>query len=370
MAPVFATRPGRIAALDAARAAGVVAMVFGHTLDALLAPAVRALPAVDLYWKARGLTAPLFLLVSGWAVTVAVRRSGARGLAAPRGRVPRFALLLGIGYLLRWPGWGLERLLAGDREVWAHLLAFDPLHTIAVALLAAAGVLGLPWTDREKAWLFALLGAACVTGGLLPPAPLAPPVAALPASLPALALAQAAGGTSAFPLFPWAAYFFAGAIVALVAPEDARRRARSLGAVGLALVLATFWTGVGEMPMGNPLLVTFRIGAVLVVLAALSFVPVGVAARVAPLGKASLGVYAVHVPIVYGWSGHDGLAAKVGATLSSPAALGVAVGVLAGSFGIWACARALWRGGGRAIGWASRVFGREKRGSAGSVGVD
>ena len=214
-------------------------MVLGHTLDALLAPAVRALPAVDLYWKARGLTAPLFLVVSGWAATLAVRRSGAHGLAVPRGRLSRVILLLVIAYLLRWPGWGVERLLAADREVWAHFLAFDPLHTIAVALLATAGVLGLPWTDREKAFGFALLAAVCVTGGLLPPAPAAPSSAVLPASLPALALTQAAGGTSPFPLFPWAAYFFVGAIVALAAAEEAGRRARGLAGLGAALVVAS-----------------------------------------------------------------------------------------------------------------------------------
>jgi peptidoglycan/LPS O-acetylase OafA/YrhL len=340
LAPL-ATRPGRIAALDAARAVGVVAMVFGHTLDALLAPAVRAHAAIDLYWKARGLTAPLFLVVSGWAVTVAIRRSGACGLAVPRGRLPRIILLLGVAYLLRWPGWGLDRLLAGDRAVWAHLLAFDPLHTIAVALLAAACVLGLHWTDREKAGAFAFLAAACLTAGLLPPAPAAPDPSALPSSLLALALAQAAGGTSPFPLFPWGAYFFAGAILALVAPEDARRRARALALVGGALAGATFWTGVGVMPMGHPLLVGFRIGAVLLVLAALSLVPPRSSSRLALVGRASLGVYAIHVPIVYGWSTHDGLAAHVGATLSLPAAIGVALSVLAASFGLFRVARAL-----------------------------
>ena len=48
-----------------------------------------------------------------------------------RGRLPRVLLLLAVGYALRWPGWGLDALLAGDPAVWSHLLAFDALHTAA-----------------------------------------------------------------------------------------------------------------------------------------------------------------------------------------------------------------------------------------------
>jgi uncharacterized membrane protein len=305
---------GRIAALDAARALGVVAMVLGHTLDALLAPADRLTPAVALYWKARGLTAPLFLMVSGWAVTVAIGRARARGLQIPRERAARVVLLLAVGYALRWPGWGLSRLLAGEAAVWAHLLAFDALHTIAVALLATTLVLALPWTSREKGLLLGALAVAAVTVGLLPPAPVVPSPAALPASFVGRALAQAAGGTSPFPLFPWAAYFFAGAVLALLGGEAGRPPARWLAFTGALLVVATAGTGVGTMPSGDPRLVLFRIGAVLLVIAALSAIPGTLASAAAPIGRASLGVYAIHVPIVYGWSTLDGLAARIGPT--------------------------------------------------------
>jgi uncharacterized membrane protein len=324
----------RIPALDAARALGVVAMVFGHTLDALLAPAVRATPAVELYWKARGLTAPLFLVVSGWAVAVAIGRSPARGVALVRGRLPRVLLLLAVGYALRWPGWGLERLASGDLEVWAHLLAFDALHTIAVSLLVAASVLALPLAARERALLFGALALLAVTLGLLPPAPLPRDAATLASSIPALALAQAAGGTSPFPLFPWAAYFFVGAVLGELAASGGALRVRGMAAIGTALVAATCWTGVGVMPMGHPLLVLFRIGAILIVLAALSAVPARAAAAVAPLGRASLGVYALHVPLVYGWSTLDGLTARVGPALGLGAAVLVALAVLGASFGL------------------------------------
>jgi acyltransferase len=329
-APAAAPARARIPALDAARALAVVAMVAGHTLDALLALAVRGEPLAVAYWKARGLTAPIFLMASGWAVTVAIRRGGAAGLAIPRGRLPRVLLLLAIAYALRWPGWGADRLASGDRAVWAHLLAFDALHTIAIALLAAALVLALPLGERARAWAFALLAVLAVALGMGGRAPLPVDPLALPAPLLRMALAQAAGGTSPFPLFPWAGHFFVGALVGLLAGG----RARALAAVGAVLVAATCWTGVGTMPPGHPVLFAFRTGAVLLLFAALSAVPARAAAALAPLGRASLGVYAIHLPVVYGWSTYDGLATRVGPTLRPLAALGVAAAVLAGSFAL------------------------------------
>lgn len=347
-------RSPRIAALDAARALGVLAMVVGHTLDALLAADVRTAPAVAAYWKARGLTAPLFLMVSGWAVTVAISRGRAAGLAIPRGRLSRVLLLLVIGYALRWPGWGIDALLSGDRAVWSHLLAFDALHTIAISLFAAACLLALPWTRRERVLAFVLLAVLSVSLGLRPPAPLAPATAAVPAAGPLLALWQAAGGTSPFPLFPWAAYFFAGAALALLAGGGGGRRAAAMAAVGGALVLATCWTGVGALPPADPRLVLFRVGVLLVLLAALSLVPGAAAARVAPLGRASLGVYAIHVPIVYGWSTVPGLAQRIGPALSFGGAIAIAVGVLAASFALHHAIAAVRRGATAGLRYAVR----------------
>jgi len=331
----------RLAALDAARALGVVAMVVGHTLDAVLSPAARLEPGVQAYWAARGFTLPLFLTVSGWAVTMAIGRSGARGLAVPRARLPRVWLLLGIGYALRWPGWDVAGLRDLQQGPWAHLLAFDALHLIAVSLLATALVLALPWRPREKALLFAALAVLAVAVGLRPPAPLVPEPYDLPRG-PVLAVVQAFGGNSPFPIFPWSAHFFTGAIVGLAAQAEPRRALRGLGVVGAVLVAATFWTGVATLPVGHPLIMLYRTGVVALVLAALAAVPAGAAAKLAPLGKASLAVYAIHVPIVYGWSRTPGLATRVGQSLSIGEALLAALAVLAASFALvvaWGAAR-------------------------------
>jgi acyltransferase len=315
-------------------------MVVGHTLDALLAPAVRLEPAVVAYWKARGLTAPLFMLVSGWAVTAALRRSGGAGPRLLAGRLPRVALLLAIGLALRFPGWDQAGLVAGATEPWAHLLGFDALHVIAVGLLVTAAVQALGRPLREERLWFALLVVLAVSLGLRPPAPLQ---GRLPAALPALAVTQALGGSSPFPLVPWTGYFFAGALLGLLVLDGSPRTAPRMAAGGAALVAATCWQGIGTAPPGEPALIAFRIGVILLVLAVLWQVPAASAARVAPLGRLSLWVYALHVPLVYGWSTIPGLSWRIGPVLGFPAAAAAAAAVLLASLAAAAILSGGWR---------------------------
>lgn len=309
-------------------------MVMGHTLDAVLSNQARLSPGMVEYWHARGLTAPLFMLVSGWAVTLAISRSGDQGMAIPRGRLKRVILLLAIGYALRWPGWALDRFLAGDRDVWAHFLAFDALHTIALSLLATSLVLALPIGRAGRSAALAALAISAVLFGQAATLPGGAPATAggLPQSLPAMALAQVLHGTSPFPVLPWSAYFFAGTLVGLLAPQD-RRGAAAMAVAGAALVAITVpFPGLGEREAGDPVLIAFRIGVILALLGALELVPPALAARAAPLGKSSLGVYAIHLPVVYGWSTVPGLSYRVGPTLGPAAAVALAVLVLMVSF--------------------------------------
>jgi uncharacterized membrane protein len=309
-------------------------MVLGHTFDALLAAEVRAEPLVGLYWTARGFTAPLFMVVSGWALAVATSRRPERGLAVPRARLPRVLLLLALGYGLRWPGWGVALLRQGDGSVWAHFLAFDALHAIAVAILVTTCALALPAGRRTQAGLLAVLALVAV---LLGTSPLAPAAAGRPASVPLLAIAQAVGGTSAFPLFPWVGYFFAGAVLGLAAGPGRLRSALATAAAGAALTAAAVSGGL-EMAPGDPRLFAFRLGAVLLLLAALSAIPAALAARARPIGRASLAVYVLHLPIVYGWSTHEGLFQRVGPQLGFASALLAGAAVLLGCLAV---ARAL-----------------------------
>src|SRR4051795_11431898 len=64
----------RVIFIDLARALAVVFMLYGHAVDALLAPAYRSGQLFDLWQFQRGLTSALFLLLSGFAFSVATTR--------------------------------------------------------------------------------------------------------------------------------------------------------------------------------------------------------------------------------------------------------------------------------------------------------
>ena len=300
-------------------------MVAGHTLDALLAPEARAHPGVAIYWQARGFTAPLFLVAAGWALSVSTARSGARGLTVWSVRLPRVALLAVVGLALRWPGWGIDGLLRLDPEPWRHLLAFDVLQTIAVGLLVSSAVLALPLGRGRALVAFALLACASLVAAWSVPPP------RQPSGLAAIAAEQAVGGTSPFPLFPWLAYLFGGVALGLAAGEGGRRTALAVAAAGAMLVLPFAILSPGDFAPAHPVLVGLRLGAVLLLLALLFAVPRGAARAVAPLGRASLAVYALHVPAVYGWSTVQGLAGRIGTSLGPWEALFLAAAVLAAS---------------------------------------
>jgi len=322
--PVVARNHG----LDRARAVAVIAMVMGHTLDAVLADSVRQTTGMLVYWSFRAVTAPLFLFVAGWAFATTVQRTGVRGGPLLRRYVPRVGLLLFWGYLLRWPGWGLEGLWAGKRSVWEHFLGFDALHGVAGALLLGALVLAVV---RERWARVGVLSALALT------VPWVTPWVrdAVAGGGWPLALEQAlAGRTSAFPLFPWAAYFLVGGVVGLVLAGVGRvAQWLVLLAAGTALLGGvTLWGG--DPRTSDVWLVLWRLGLVAVVAGLAMRLPARLDGVLGPVGRASLWIYVAHIPLTYGWSTFPGLATRLGRSQDVLPALGLALGVLAVCLGL------------------------------------
>src|SRR5262249_9382026 len=125
-------RPGRDPWLDAVRGVSVVAMVVGHTLDMSLTPAIRDAPLIALYWSFRGLTAPLFLVVAGWALVRSIPRPDPGTLSR---RLRRAMLILALGYGLHWPGLSAPGAVEPQGPLRPHLLEFDALPCIGWCLL-------------------------------------------------------------------------------------------------------------------------------------------------------------------------------------------------------------------------------------------
>ncbi len=318
-------RPSRVVALDVARGVGVIAMVVGHSYDALLSATARATPLVAEYWKLRGLTAPLFLLVAGWAGTLSILRVAPDGVECIRRKLPRIALLLGLGYALRIPAWNWEGFLAGAPPEWQHFLAFDVLHVIAIGILLGAAVVAIPASRTARGLLLGALAAGTAQLGGTAPAPEG-------AHLVTVAVAQAAGGTSPFPLFPWIAYFLAGGAIAMLASDVRPRRVAGMVIAGALLVGGALLHGMIDLPPYDPALVAFRMGLVLVALAALEWCPPRFGAALVRFGRSSLPVYVLHVAVVYGWLNMSVLAQRIGQRLALRDATVVALIVLAATF--------------------------------------
>ncbi|WPB74408.1 heparan-alpha-glucosaminide N-acetyltransferase domain-containing protein [Archangium violaceum] len=313
--------------LDGARGLAVVAMVLGHTLDALLAPEMRATAWVQRYWELRGITAPLFLLVAGFAVVAALGTSQESAGHTFGRRARRALLLLFLGYLVHWPGWDTVHALGWGEPLRSLVFTFDALQSIAVSLLVGAAVLVLArgtWTR------------AVVLGVLAVGIPLASTWMWSAATGWPVELRQAVGMPGArFPLFPWAGFFFAGALAAhlLRLLRPGWPQGLALLALGTGLLVLTRQLTPGWSPT-SAWLVAFRVGQGFLVLGAVNLLPRFVSGLLAPLGRSSLWLYVLHLPVVYGWAGTPGLAGRVGPTLGLLPALGVGLGLLAVCFAI------------------------------------
>ena len=87
----------------------------------------------------RGLTSCLFLLLSGFAFSVATARHWASHLSPSRAlvrRLRRFALFIALGYAMRIPVAPLRAMASASDAAWRTLLAVDVLQLIGVTFIA------------------------------------------------------------------------------------------------------------------------------------------------------------------------------------------------------------------------------------------
>jgi uncharacterized membrane protein len=207
--PGPATRQAqRVIFIDLARALAVVFMLYGHAVDALLAPQYRTGPIYDLWQFQRGLTSSLFLLLSGFAFSVATTRRWASHVRLSRqvfDRVRRFSLFVILGYALHFPVARFVLLPSATEAQWQAFLAVDVLQLIGATFLI---IQLLVFVTRSR-WVFtsaAMALAVIVTV-------VTPHVWSLDwsGSLPAWAASYVTPSHgSLFPLLPWSSYVLLG----------------------------------------------------------------------------------------------------------------------------------------------------------------
>jgi len=313
----------RIEFIDLLRGWAVIVMIETHVFNATLADAVTGSSLFGVLNFINGLVAPSFLFASGMAYAVTTRRKINDYLAfgTPLFRqVGRLLFILLIAYSLHIPKFNYHHLRYEAGELaWQMFWQADVLQCIAVSLLFLQAMLLLLRTERRLYMTMigitvALIFATPVIWGIdfwrwWP-----------------VAIASQMNGLhySLFPLFPWSAFLFAGAIAGYFYLRARDNSARSpegdpVGAMMTTSVKFAAGIMVGSFllhPLAavvyatydywrfSPSFVLLRLGIVMVLCAGmyLSEKKWGVSPRsfVALMGRESLLVYTVHLLLVYG----------------------------------------------------------------------
>ncbi|HEY6361853.1 MAG TPA: heparan-alpha-glucosaminide N-acetyltransferase domain-containing protein [Vicinamibacterales bacterium] len=319
----------RVIFIDLARALAVVFMVYGHTISALLAPVYRSGPWFDAWLFQRGLTSTLFLLLSGFAFSIATTRHWAthmRVSPAVVRRLRRFALFIVLGYALHFPVGNVAALagLAADR--WRSFFAVDVLQLIGAMFVL---IQALVMVSRSRRVFMAVsFVLAVLTIALTPTVWRYHWTDVLP--LPLASYLSPANG-SQFPFFPFAGAVLIGAAAGqLYARWGASHLAafanRVLLGVGIGLTVAALYGraagvdvyGPGE-GQGIPGEFMLRTGVSLVILGVIAHLSQRITRLPHVFGavaQESLLIYFIHLCLVYGSVWNRGLVQRFGETLS------------------------------------------------------
>jgi uncharacterized membrane protein len=319
--------------LDYLRGIAALWMIEVHVVDVALHPRWQSAWWFPWLSLTHGFVAVAFLFCAGGAFAITLERK----LAAYRrwertlwDYLAKLGLLLVIGYWLHLPGFSLERTLHATQEELRRLADCDILQCIAASSSLALAI-GIA-TERARLYqsIYAVLTVAIAS--------LTPWVweQRLDETLPLFLGAYIAPQPlSKFPLFPFAAYFFAGAVAVPLIRSWSRRAVwwLLLGTkVAAAGLLAVRFSSPKQWWHTSPEHVGFRLAGTIALLAALILGAERIGRwRLSSVlrlaGQQSLWIYVFHLLIVYGSVGGRGLSSIVGGTLD-PAACTLLIGAV------------------------------------------
>jgi uncharacterized membrane protein len=340
-----ASRSGahRVIFIDLTRALAVVFMVYGHSVDALLAQEYRAGTWFDVWQFQRGLTSCLFLLLSGFAFSIATARHwqshAAPSLSVLR-RARRFGLFVLLGYALHFPVARFADLAGATGDQWRSFLAVDVLQLIGVTFLGVQLLVLVARTRR--AFMIAALTIAIAIVVATPFLWSVEWTRVLPLSF---ASYLSPGSGSQFPLTPWCAYVLVGAGLGQIYSRWGAAHLPAFANLvlltpGLLLISASLLLQALHVPLFGsgpwnwvPPQVMLRFGACLSGLGVIAHASVRLSRLPHVFGavaQETLIIYFVHLCIVYGSVWNTGLAQVYGPTLTPRQTL-FAVAVVLGS---------------------------------------
>lgn len=321
-----ASATSRLAYIDWMRGLACVLMFQTHCYDSWLSPESRK--TTFFIWSQLGgtLPAPLFLFLAGISfalVTDKLRHKGVAPNQIARTTIRRGAEILGLGFLLRLQ----EYAIAWGWAPWSDLFRVDILNTIGLSMMLM-GIMCwavLSGSSRESPARQTLGGTAVGLALLI--SLLTPPIwtSWRPHWLPWPIESYIDGVHNLgqpqawlFPVFPWAAFAFAGLATGfLLLSDGARKREATVfslaGMGGVGLIYMARWLdarpqqvyAVYDFWHTSPNFFLIRVGLLLVILAtAYAWCRWGAGhwgfSPLMQLGQTSLLVYWVHIEFVYG----------------------------------------------------------------------
>ncbi len=206
-----AVKSKRVEFIDLLRGWAVIVMIETHVFNATLAKEVTDGDAFQWIKFINGLVAPSFLFASGLAYAVTTRRKlpDYLSLGPPLyTNVRRLLFVVMIGYLLHIPKFNFNQLLnETSGPDWQRFFQADVLQCIGVSLLFIQGLLLVLKDERRLYYTLGVLATAIIF--------ISPVMWGIDAwqGLPWLFAGYVnANSFSGFPLFPWAAFLFGGAV--------------------------------------------------------------------------------------------------------------------------------------------------------------
>ena len=343
--PESRSRSRRVIFIDLARALAVVFMLYGHAIDGLLHPEYRVGTWFDVWTFQRGLTSCLFLLLSGFAFSIATARHWVQHVAfspALLKRARRFALFIALGYALHFPATRFAEFATVPGERWKEFLAVDVLQLIGMTFFGVQLLVLV--TRSRRIFMLASFALAIVLVLLTPAAWQIDWTQWLPLWLAGY-ITQTTG--SLFPLLPWAAYVLVGAglgqIYAHWGGSDLRRYANLALLVPAALLVVAGLTldslhvfGRGMWSFIPPQFLV-RTGSCLLVMGVIAHASAHISHLPHLFGavaQETLLIYFVHLCIVYGSIWNQGLVQRYGQTLGPTRMAAVVVLLLAAMTGL------------------------------------
>jgi uncharacterized membrane protein len=316
----------RIIAVDFARVLAILFMIQGHTLDVLLLPAARQGFFFDKWLFLRGLTAPMFLTLSGASFAIATMRRWDSHVALTPAfwkRARRFLFFVALGYAMHLPMKSFRNISFVSSAGWRDWLQVDVLQCIGISLVFLQLLVLIAKTPARFAKLAVGSGAAAIL--------LTPLMWKMGTDVPLFFSSYLNGNTgSLFPLFPWAGYVLCGVGLGYLYARKQQDLASSIwpvALIGIAAMGAGFCLNQAPFTLyanadywkTSPNLFLMRMGYVCIILAGLTYLTQRISLprrAVQSVAQESLTIYIIHICILYGSTWNLGMRQLIGPTLT------------------------------------------------------